>query len=141
MYVCTYVRTVISLKASWILIQCRHQMRIHTHTCTHIYLHAHMPTHSTPHTTTARRTKPGVKWGRVASSFPPSYCTQPGNDEVHYLAKNIQYKFLVQVTKYFSLIFIYYYLFLCRSARSIGLRQCLAIRDSCFSFLDPLDIW
>jgi hypothetical protein len=59
----------------------------YTHTCTHIYLHAHMPMHSTPHTTTARRTKPGVEWGRVASSFPPPYCTQPGNDEVHYLAK------------------------------------------------------
>jgi len=29
----------------------------------------------------------------VASSFPPPYCTQPGNDEVHYLAKNMQYKF------------------------------------------------
>jgi hypothetical protein len=62
----------------------------HTHTCTHIYLHAHMPMHSTPHTTTAGRTKPGVKWGRVASSFPPPYCTQPGNDEVHYLAKNTE---------------------------------------------------
>jgi hypothetical protein len=34
----------------------------------------------------------------------------------------------------------YYYLFLFRSARSIGLRQCLAIRGSCFSSLDPLDI-
>jgi exonuclease III len=33
-----------------------------------------MPTHSTPHTTTAGRTKPGVKWGRVASSFAP-LCT------------------------------------------------------------------
>jgi hypothetical protein len=41
----------------------------------------------TPHTTIARRTKPGFEWGRVASSFPPPYCTQPGNDEVHYLAK------------------------------------------------------
>jgi hypothetical protein len=61
--------------------------RARTHTCTRIYLHAHMPMHSTPHTTTARRTKPGVKWGRVASSFPSPYCTQPGNDEVHYLAK------------------------------------------------------
>jgi hypothetical protein len=37
--------------------------------------------------------------------------------------------------------YYYYYLFLFRSARSIGLRQCLAIRGSCFSFLDPLDIW
>jgi hypothetical protein len=36
---------------------------------------------------------------------------------------------------------IFYYLFLFRSARSTGLRQCLAIRGSCFSFLDPLDIW
>jgi hypothetical protein len=35
----------------------------------------------------------------------------------------------------------YYYLFLFRSARSIGLRQCLGIPGSCFSFLDPLDIW
>jgi len=43
--------------------------------------------HSTPHTTIARRTKSGVKWGRVASSFPPLHCTQPGNDEMHYLAK------------------------------------------------------
>jgi hypothetical protein len=58
--------------------------RTHTHT---LYLHAHMPMHSTPHTTTVRRTKPGVEWGRVASSFPPPYCTQPGNDEVHYLTK------------------------------------------------------
>jgi hypothetical protein len=32
-------------------------------------------------------------------------------------------------------------LFLFRSARNIGLRQRLAIRGSCFSFLDPLDIW
>jgi hypothetical protein len=32
------------------------------------------------------------------------------------------------------------YLFLFRSARSIGFRQCLAIRGFCFSFLDPLDI-
>jgi hypothetical protein len=39
------------------------------------------------------------------------------------------------------IIIYYYYLFLFRSARSIGLRQCLAIRGSCFSFLDPLDIW
>jgi hypothetical protein len=31
--------------------------------------------------------------------------------------------------------------FLFRSARSIGLRQCLAIRGSFFSFLDPLAIW
>jgi hypothetical protein len=46
-----------------------------------------------PHTTTARCTKPGVEWVRVASSFPPPYCTQPGNDEVHYLAKSRQYKF------------------------------------------------
>jgi len=23
----------------------------------------------------------------VASSFPPPYCTQPGNDDVHYLTK------------------------------------------------------
>jgi hypothetical protein len=67
----------------------------HTHPCTYIYLHMHMqaqthvhtPMHSTLHTTTARRTKPGVEWGRMVSSFPPPYCTQPGNDEVHYLAK------------------------------------------------------
>jgi hypothetical protein len=89
MYVCMYVCicTVISLKAGWILIQCRHQMRarayahIHTYTCMH----------STPHTTNARRTKPGVKWGRAASSFPPPYCKQPGNDEVHYLAKILSF--------------------------------------------------
>jgi hypothetical protein len=84
---------VISPKAGWILIQCWHQMRIPTHPCTRIYLHMHTQarthtyTYSTPHTTTARCTKPGVEWGRVASSFPPPYCTQPGNDEVHYLAK------------------------------------------------------
>jgi hypothetical protein len=44
MYVCMYVWacarvcTVIRPKAGWILIQCRHQMRAHTHThtCTHI---------------------------------------------------------------------------------------------------------
>jgi hypothetical protein len=60
----------------------------HTHTHAHtLYLHAHMPMHSTPRTTTARRTKPGVEWGWVASSFPPPYCTQPDNDEVHYLTK------------------------------------------------------
>jgi hypothetical protein len=39
------------------------------------------------------------------------------------------------------IVLFIYYLFLFRSARSIGLRQCLAIRGSCFSFLDPLDIW
>jgi hypothetical protein len=39
------------------------------------------------------------------------------------------------------MIIIIYYLFLFRSARSIGLRKCLAIQGSCFSFLDPLDIW
>jgi hypothetical protein len=68
----------------------------HTHTPmhTHIPAYAHAGTHhkytySTPHTTTARGTKPGVEWGRVASSFPPPYCTQPGNDEVHYLAVQI----------------------------------------------------
>jgi hypothetical protein len=59
--------------------------------CAYPHIHAHAGTHkyiySTPHITTARRTKPGVEWGRVASSFPPPYCTQPGNDEVHYLAK------------------------------------------------------
>jgi hypothetical protein len=37
--------------------------------------------------------------------------------------------------------YAYYYSFLFRSARSVGLRQCPAIRGSCFSFLDPLDIW
>jgi hypothetical protein len=37
--------------------------------------------------------------------------------------------------------YFFFYLFLFRPARSIGLRQCLAIRGSCFSFLDPLDIW
>jgi hypothetical protein len=35
----------------------------------------------------------------------------------------------------------HHHLFLFRSARSIGLRQCLVIQGSCFSFLDPLDIW
>jgi hypothetical protein len=65
----------------------------HTHTPMHRQAHTHKYTYSTPHTTTARCTKPGVKWGRVASSFPPPYCTQPGNDEVHYLAKSRQYKF------------------------------------------------
>jgi hypothetical protein len=53
----------------------------------HMQAHAHKYTYSTPHTTIMRRTKPGVEWGRVASSFPPPYCTQPGNNEVHYLAK------------------------------------------------------
>jgi hypothetical protein len=94
MYVCVrrYVRTVISPKADWIFIRCWHQMCIPTHPCTCIYLHMHTQSHthkytySTPHITTTR-TKPGVEWGRVASSFPPPYCTQPGNDEVHYLAK------------------------------------------------------
>jgi hypothetical protein len=59
----------------------------HTHTHMHTQAHTHKCTYSTPHITTARRNKPGVKWGRVASSFPPPYCTQPGNDEMHYLAK------------------------------------------------------
>jgi hypothetical protein len=59
----------------------------HTHTHMHTQAHTHKYTYSTPHTTTARRTKPGVDWGRVAGFFPPPYCTQPGNDEVHYLAK------------------------------------------------------
>jgi hypothetical protein len=86
-YVCMYVCTIISPKAGWILMQL-HQMRIPTHPRTRIYLHIHTQAHthkytySTSHTTTVRRTKPGVEWGRVASSFPP-----PGNDEVHYLAK------------------------------------------------------
>jgi hypothetical protein len=53
----------------------------------HMQAHTHKYTYSTPHTTTVRHTKLGVEWGRVASSFPPLYCTQPGNDEVHYLAK------------------------------------------------------
>jgi hypothetical protein len=35
----------------------------------------------------------------------------------------------------------HHHLFLFRSTPSIGLRECLAIRGSCFSFLDPLDIW
>jgi hypothetical protein len=38
-------------------------------------------------------------------------------------------------------IFIIFYLFLFHSAWSIELQQCLAIQGSCFSFLDPLDIW
>jgi hypothetical protein len=93
MYVCMYVCTVISPKAGWLLIQRWHQMRTPTHPCTRIYLHMHMQAHthkytySTPHTTNTRRTKPRVEWGRVASSFPPPYCAQPGNDEVHYLAE------------------------------------------------------
>jgi hypothetical protein len=59
----------------------------HTHTPMHMQAHTHKYTYSTPHTTTTRCTKPGVEWGRVASSFPPPYCTQPGNNEMHYLAK------------------------------------------------------
>jgi len=31
----------------------------------HTQAHTHKYTYSTPHTTTARRTKPGVEWGRV----------------------------------------------------------------------------
>jgi hypothetical protein len=49
----------------------------------------------------------------------------------------IMFRFLLTV----DIIIYYHYLFLFRSARSIGLQQCLAIRGSCFSFLDPLDIW
>jgi hypothetical protein len=45
------------------------------------------------------------------------------------------------IVPYILINAIIYYLFLFRSARSIGFRQCLAIRGSCFSFLDPLDIW
>jgi hypothetical protein len=73
-----YVCTVISPKAGSILMQCWHQMRIHTHPCTRIYLHmntqahTHKYTYSTPHTTTARRTKPGVEWGRVGQFLSPS---------------------------------------------------------------------
>jgi hypothetical protein len=84
MYVCMYVRTYSYQPEGWFGssysagTRCA-RARTHTHT--------HMPMHSTPHTTIARRTNPGVKWGRVASSFPPPYCTQPGNDEGHYLAK------------------------------------------------------
>jgi hypothetical protein len=55
--------------------------------CARTRTHIPAPMHSTPHTTTARHIRPGVEWGRVASSFPPPYFTQPGNDEVHYLAK------------------------------------------------------
>jgi hypothetical protein len=50
---------------------------IYTHT--HTYLHAQ----HTPYHPCGRRTKPGVKLGRVASSFPPLYCTQPGSNEVY----------------------------------------------------------
>jgi hypothetical protein len=39
------------------------------------------------------------------------------------------------------LIIIIIIIILFRSGRSIGLRQCLAIRGPCFSFLGPLDIW
>jgi hypothetical protein len=85
MYVCMYVCTIINPKAGWILTQCC--AYTHTPMHTHIPAHAHAGTYSTPHTTTARRIKPGVEWGRVASSFPLPYCTQPGNDEVHYLAE------------------------------------------------------
>jgi hypothetical protein len=62
---------------------------VHTHTPMHMHTqaHTHKYTYSTPHTTTMRHIKPGVEWGRMASSFPLPYCTQPGNDEVHYLAK------------------------------------------------------
>jgi hypothetical protein len=42
---------------------------------------------------------------------------------------------------YMTYFILYIYSFLFRSAQSIGLRQCLAIWGSCFSFLDPLDIW
>jgi hypothetical protein len=41
----------------------------HTHTPMHTQAHTHKYTYSTPHTTTARRTKPGIEWGRVASSY------------------------------------------------------------------------
>jgi hypothetical protein len=63
MYVYMYVCTVISLKAGWILIQCRHQMLIHTPMHMHMQAHTHVHTlmHSTPHTTTARRIKPVIK--------------------------------------------------------------------------------
>jgi hypothetical protein len=53
--------------------------------------------------------------------------------------RNIRRANFLQI--YIPIIIYYYYLFLFLSARSIGLRQCLAIRGSCFSFLDPLDIW
>jgi hypothetical protein len=68
MYVCMYVCTVISPKAGWILTQCWHRMRIPTHPCT--CKHTLINTHTAhPHTTTARRTKPGVEWGRVVFDF------------------------------------------------------------------------
>jgi len=41
MYVCMYVCTVISPKAGWIPIQCRHQMCTHTHTHVHTYTCMH----------------------------------------------------------------------------------------------------
>jgi hypothetical protein len=80
-----YVHTVISPKAGWILITVL-APDANTHTPMHMQAHTHKYTHSTPHTTTVRCTNPAVEWGRVASSFPPPYSTQSGN-EVHYLAK------------------------------------------------------
>jgi hypothetical protein len=50
--------TVISPKAGWILIQCWHQMRIPTHSCTRIYLHMHTQAHTLINTHTAHPIPP-----------------------------------------------------------------------------------
>jgi hypothetical protein len=57
-------------------------------------------------------------------------------------AENLDFELLNEAGKKADRMRTYIYnLFLFHSARNIGLRQCLAIRGSCFSFLDPLDIW
>jgi hypothetical protein len=65
---------------------------------------------------------------------------------VHLADLSVQWQYYDLLLLWFSeypvsLFYYFYYLFPFRSARSIGLRKCLAIRGSCFSFLDPLDIW
>jgi hypothetical protein len=70
MCVCTYVRTYSYQPEGWLDPHTVLAPDAHTHTPIHTKAYTHKYTYSTPHTTTVRRTKPGVKWGRVASSFP-----------------------------------------------------------------------
>jgi hypothetical protein len=80
--------------------------------------------------------------GELSASRPGRFTHRERAPGTHYINR-----FYFKINSYIwdrtrdILNIIYYYLFLFRSARNIGLRQCLAIRGSCFSFLDTLDIW
>jgi hypothetical protein len=66
-YVCMYVCMYVQLSARRLVGSpySTGTRYAQTHTPMHTQAHTHKYTYSTPHTTTARRTKPGVEWGRV----------------------------------------------------------------------------